>query len=166
MRRGGRLCPPGQRCGGAMWASPPTKGQTDAPYNALKRAPHSAPPLQIPSNRAIPYTTDRKESAMPDFDCLRCGTAMHFVGQHKLQLGKTSWIFGDLPNLMAGALDVSIMACPACGKLEFFTGGVSQPSGNDPGLHQRRCPKCGFAHDFDYPKCPLCGYVYTAGDEL
>ena len=61
---------------------------------------------------------------MPDFDCLRCGTAMHFVGQHKLQLGKTSWIFGDLPNLMAGALDVSIMACPACGKLEFFTGGA------------------------------------------
>ena len=49
---------------------------------------------------------------MPDFDCLRCGTAMQFVGQHKLQLGKTSWIFGDLPNLMAGALDVSIMACP------------------------------------------------------
>ena len=38
---------------------------------------------------------------MPDFDCLRCGTAMQFVGQHKLQLGKTSWIFGDLPNLMA-----------------------------------------------------------------
>ena len=74
---------------------------------------------------------------MPHFDCLRCGTAMQFVGQHKLQLGRTSWIFGDLPNLMAGALDVSIMACPACGKLEFFTGGVSQPSGNDPGLHQR-----------------------------
>ena len=62
---------------------------------------------------------------MPDFDCLRCGTAMQFVGQHKLQLGKTSWIFGDLPNLMAGALDVSIMACPACGKLEFFTGDVA-----------------------------------------
>ena len=78
---------------------------------------------------------------MPDFDCLRCGTAMQFVGQHKLQLGKTSWIFGDLPNLMAGALDVSIMACPACGKLEFFTGGVPQPSGNDPGLHQRRVPE-------------------------
>ena len=80
------------------------------------RCSRGTPPLQIPSNRAIPYTTDRKESAMPDFDCLRCGTAMHFVGQHKLQLGRTSWIFGDLPNLMAGALDVSIMACPACGK--------------------------------------------------
>ena len=82
-----------------MWASPPTKGQTDAPYNVLKRAPHSVPPLQIPSNRAIPYIKERKEAAMPHFDCLRCGTAMHFVGQHKLQLGKTSWVFGDLPNL-------------------------------------------------------------------
>ena len=91
---------------------------------------------------------------------------MRFAGQDKLQLGKTSWLFGDLPNLMAGALDVSIMACPACGKLEFFTGGVPQPSGNDPELHQRRCPQCGFTHDFDYPKCPLCGYVYTAGDDL
>ena len=47
---------------------------------------------------------------------------MRFAGQNKLQLGKTSWLFGDLPNLMAGALEVSIMACPACGKLEFFTG--------------------------------------------
>lgn len=147
MRRGGRLCPPGQRCGGAMWASPPTKGQTDAPYNVLKRAPHSVPPLQIPSNRAIPYTTDRRESAMPDFDCLRCGTAMQFVGQHKLQLGKTSWIFGDLPNLMAGALDVSIMACPACGQAGIFhRHGVPQPSATTPACtsampEMRLCPR-------------------------
>lgn len=69
---------------------------------------------------------------MPDFDCLRCGTAMHFVGQHKLQLGKTSWIFGDLPNLMAGALDVSIMACPACGKLEFSPAAFPSPAATTP----------------------------------
>ena len=52
---------------------------------------------------------------MSDFNCLRCGTPMHFAGQHRLQLGKTSWLLGDLPNLVAGALDVSIMVCPACG---------------------------------------------------
>ena len=97
---------------------------------------------------------------MPDFDCLRCGTAMQFVGQHKLQLGKTSWIFGDLPNLMAGALDVSIMACPACGKLEFFTGGVPQPSGNDPGLHQRRCPKWALPTISTTPNVP-CAAMST-----
>ena len=103
---------------------------------------------------------------MAQFDCLRCGAPMRFVGQERLQLGKTSWLFGDLPNLVAGALDVSITACPTCGKLEFFTGGVPQSDGNDPDLHQRSCPQCGFTHDFDYPKCPLCGYVYTAGDDL
>lgn len=103
---------------------------------------------------------------MSDFTCLRCGTSMHFAGQQKLQLGKTSWLLGDLPNLMAGALDVSILACPACGKLEFFTGGLPQRSGNDPELHQRKCPDCGFTHDFDYPSCPLCGHVYSAADEL
>ena len=46
---------------------------------------------------------------MAQFDCLRCGTAMCFVGQEKLQLGQTSWLLGDWPNLVAGALKVSIM---------------------------------------------------------
>ena len=60
---------------------------------------------------------------MAQFDCLRCGTAMRFVGQEKLQLGQASWLLGDWPNLVAGALEVSIMACPYCGKLEVFSGG-------------------------------------------
>ena len=54
---------------------------------------------------------------MPDFNCLRCGTPMRFAGRDKLQLGKTSWLFGDLPNLMAGALEVSIMDLSAGSKL-------------------------------------------------
>ena len=65
---------------------------------------------------------------MAQFDCLRCGTAMRFVGQEKLQLGQASWLLGDWPNLVAGALEVSIMACPYCGKLEFFSGGGVAPT--------------------------------------
>lgn len=30
-------------------------------------------------------------------------------------------------------------------------------------LPQRKCPLCGNEHDFDYPKCPHCGYDYTGG---
>lgn len=56
---------------------------------------------------------------MAQFDCLRCGTAMRFVGQEKLQLGQTSWLLGDWPNLVAGALKVSIMACPTAGSWSF-----------------------------------------------
>ena len=29
-------------------------------------------------------------------------------------------------------------------------------------LPQKTCPNCGKQHDFDYPKCPFCGYDYQA----
>lgn len=32
----------------------------------------------------------------------------------------------------------------------------------DDALPQRKCPRCGKNHDFDYPKCPHCSYDYTA----
>ena len=28
-------------------------------------------------------------------------------------------------------------------------------------LPQRKCPRCGKKHDFDYPQCPHCGHDYT-----
>ena len=103
---------------------------------------------------------------MAQFNCLRCGTAMRFVGQEKLQLGKTGWLLGDLPNLLSGAVEVSIMECPHCGKLEFFSGNAVNGEYSGINLPQRTCPKCGAEHDFDYPKCPLCGYVYGTKDEF
>ena len=89
--------------------------------------------------------------------CLRCGAAMKSAGRETIQLGQTGWLLGDLPNLLAGGLDVDIRLCPSCGKLEFFCG-AEEPSA----LPQKTCPKCGWQHDFDYPKCPHCGYNYYA----
>lgn len=103
---------------------------------------------------------------MARFACLRCGAEMRFVGQEKLQLGKTGWLLGDLPNLISGALDVTILECSHCGKLEFFSGKSAIDDGGDSRLPQRTCPKCGAEHDFDYPKCPLCGYEYGARDKF
>ena len=64
-----------------------------------------------------------------DLKCLRCGWTMEFLMRENIQLGKTGWILGDLGNLMAGALDVTVL----------------------------RCPACGVRYDFDCPKCPACG---------
>ena len=58
---------------------------------------------------------------MKELKCLRCGHAMDFAGREKLQLGQTGWILGDLPNLIAGAMELEIYFCPQCGKVEFFT---------------------------------------------
>lgn len=91
-----------------------------------------------------------------DMDCLRCGKKMSYIRTEKLQLGQTGWIFGDLSNLLAGAMEVDIYSCPKCGKLEFF---LSDAEGE--GLAQKQCPNCGKQHDFDYPKCPFCKYDYN-----
>ena len=55
-----------------------------------------------------------------DIICLRCGQEMNHIRTEKLQLGQTGWILGDIPNLLAGAMEVDIYSCPQCGKLEFF----------------------------------------------
>lgn len=94
---------------------------------------------------------------MRDFSCLRCGEKMRFFLRERLQLGKTGWIFGDLPNLLAGALEVSIYVCPNCRKLEFY---ADEGEADDEALPQKTCPVCGTVHDFDYPKCPNCKHDY------
>lgn len=90
-------------------------------------------------------------------DCLRCGVEMRYICREKMQLGQTGWILGDLPNLLAGALEVDFYACPQCKKIELFH--THSLSGVD-ATHQRKCPNCGSEHDFDYPKCPFCKYDY------
>ena len=88
-------------------------------------------------------------------NCLRCGAAMRFSGREQLQLGKTGWVLGDLPNLLAGAMQLDIYACPDCGKVEFF-----QPEDSSDTLPQKECPSCGAVIDFDYGRCPRCKYEF------
>ena len=98
--------------------------------------------------------------------CPRCGNEMNHIKREKLQFGQTGWILGDLPNLIAGALEVDIYCCRGCGKLEFYradmhaerTFASNQHEPSD--LPQRTCPNCGILHDFDYPMCPVCGHDY------
>ena len=87
--------------------------------------------------------------------CLRCNEEMKYLGTRKIQLGETGWILGDLPNLLAGSLEVDIYSCVKCGKIEFYHTERSETS-----IAQTKCPKCGRSHDCDYPKCPVCGYKY------
>ena len=48
--------------------------------------------------------------------CLRCGGEMRFACVEDLQLGKTSFLLGVWPNLLAGAMhDFDYPRCPFCG---------------------------------------------------
>ena len=82
---------------------------------------------------------------------------MQYLSREKLQLGKTGWVLGDLPNLLSGALEVQIYVCPKCRKLEFF---LAENEVLDDDTPKKTCPNCGTVHDFDYPKCPNCKHEY------
>ncbi len=93
---------------------------------------------------------------MKEMNCLRCDKEMRYIKREKIQLGKTGWFLGDLPNLMAGAMEVDVYTCTGCGKIEFFLA-----ENCDETTPQKQCPNCGKTHDFDYPKCPFCKYDYN-----
>lgn len=96
------------------------------------------------------------EDNVKELICLRCNNKMKYSGQKKIQLGETGWILGDLPNLLAGSMNVDIFSCPECGKIEFYHANEC----SDSKIAQVQCPECGKLHDCDYPKCPFCKYVY------
>lgn len=98
---------------------------------------------------------------MPTLTCPACGDELQFFTRERIQLGKTGWILGDLPNLIAGALPVDIYVCPSCRKLELYMA-EGEAIGADEELPKRTCPNCGTVHDFDAPKCPKCRYDYYA----
>ena len=96
---------------------------------------------------------------MRSITCLRCETPMEYILTEHLQLGKHSWLVGDLPNLLAGALMTEIYICPQCGKIEFFRA-PEETAASESVIPQKTCPRCGNVHDFDMPKCPYCKHDY------
>lgn len=96
--------------------------------------------------------------------CSACRGLLKYAGREKLQLGKTGWLLGDLPNLLAGALQVHIYYCPSCGKIEFYAtdgdradGGIFDENEAADRMPQVPCPYCGEKHDLDDSRCPYCG---------
>ena len=94
-------------------------------------------------------------------------------GAHRLQLGQKGF-FLVTGNAFAPYMEVAVYECARCGKIEFYNNDTNlEPAEDAPeeceadelprgadGTPQKACPRCGKAHDFDDPKCPLCGYRY------
>lgn len=96
---------------------------------------------------------------MTERKCLRCGVPLQRVLRENIQLGKTTWFFGDLPNLLAGGLDVVVMSCPVCGEFSFFRPDEADDRAEASNM-TRTCPECGKEHYFAERRCPHCGHSY------
>ena len=74
--------------------------------------------------------------------CSACGGKMQSLGNMELQKGKFSMLFGNLSQIMSGALDVDVECCERCKKLEFYLlGDPEEPETS--GIEQIACPYCG-----------------------
>ena len=49
-----------------------------------------------------------------------CGQPMTPLGVSEYQLGRTGWIMGDLPNLLAGSMELALFRCERCGQIKFM----------------------------------------------
>lgn len=97
---------------------------------------------------------------MRKIDCFRCGATMDGPVREKIQLGEQGLFSNHWAHLMAGALIVDLYHCPKCGKLEMFAPQGEREQSDD-SLPQIECSGCGLSIDFDYPKCPCCGFDLT-----
>ena len=88
--------------------------------------------------------------------CTACGGRLRNLGSMELQKGKYSALLGSLPQLLSGALEVDVLCCERCKKLEFYLLGDAEEA-EQSGIAQAACPYCGVWHDLDDAVCPHCG---------
>lgn len=116
---------------------------------------------------------------MKQLRCLRCDSAMEHMMREFFQKGSSGPWVRDINFKFRGGLELDVYCCKKCGKVEFFLPEqefkpeemevevLETPDYNEgiayvstEGIPQIRCPRCGYAHDFDSPRCPRCEHVY------
>ena len=100
---------------------------------------------------------------MKELKCLRCNGQMEYQGRRKIQLGEFGLIVGNLSNLFSGAMELDVLVCPNCGKVEFFCP-IEEKEEPAPYVEEENpqlvCPNCGGAHGVEYSVCPHCNFNY------
>ena len=88
--------------------------------------------------------------------CAACGGRMQSLGNMELQKGKFSMLLGHWDQILSGTLDVDVLCCTRCKRLDFYLlGDAEEPETS--GIQQIACPYCGDMHDMDDAICPHCG---------
>ena len=95
----------------------------DVPKIGQSRAMLSAGWAAAPEKlRAILAELEQEEVEAEKLNKLMscCGQPMTPLGVSEYQLGRTGWIMGDLPNLLAGSMELALFRCERCGQIKFM----------------------------------------------
>ena len=88
-------------------------------YRAMLSAGWAAEPEKL---RAILAELEQEEVEAEKLNKLMscCGQPMTPLGVSEYQLGRTGWIMGDLPNLLAGSMELALFRCERCGQIKYI----------------------------------------------
>ncbi|MCC8075372.1 MAG: hypothetical protein LIO95_05430 [Clostridiales bacterium] len=86
--------------------------------------------------------------------CPNCGCEVFKQDSVFIRTGRVQ----VMKEVLHSGFAADVYCCPSCGKLELYK--PEQQNVSTPGTAQRTCPQCGNRHDFDYSRCPLCGFEY------
>ncbi len=74
----------------------------------------AAPPPQVSASAPSPLL------------CIRCDTALDFVGTKRFHEGGRWGVLGDLGELFVRRERFDVYVCPRCGRVEFFVDGIGE----------------------------------------
>lgn len=63
---------------------------------------------------------EARSARLSGLTCPRCGGAMLRRGRQTFKLGEETLFFSDLNRLASGSLELELLACEKCGKVEFY----------------------------------------------
>lgn len=74
---------------------------------------------------------EENQKRVTDKKCLRCGGRMLDCGPMMFKLGEESFFMSDWKRLMDGSLQMQVLCCEDCGKVEFYMSKEVQKRIND-----------------------------------
>ena len=60
----------------------------------------------------------KRQAESSDLKCLRCSAPMAKIGRRKFQMGSETFFFDS--HMFAGAMELDVLQCKTCRKVEFF----------------------------------------------
>lgn len=66
------------------------------------------------------WEEEARSARLSGLTCPRCGGAMLRRGRQTFKLGEETLFFSDLNRLASGSLELELLACEKCGKVEFY----------------------------------------------
>ena len=91
----------------------------------LLRSGHPVDPDKLRQSYEAQQRREKEKRAarMSGLACPRCGGAMLRLGRQTFKLGEETLFFSDLNRLASGSLELELLACEGCGKVEFYLPG-------------------------------------------